>query len=398
MAVQGNSVVFAIVEQTSTSSGVPANPVFDVFPHTGGNIDDTIGTTVSNMVDSTRQSGRPVLTSSEVAADIASEMQVKEAAFQKVVKGVLQNSIGSDVNVNGTTISFDAANSKILDSGNGFTNVAVGDYLGVFGASTAANNQVYLVTAKADNGDITVSPSPATESAGAAVKIRAKKVRSDKNEVGYTLQKRTPGSDGTVFETYEGMQVSSLSVSVTPQSLITTTTNFIGMNIKDGVTQIAGATTNAEPNDRVVGTVSGIPQLFMDNVGVSMSSLMATDTSFSIDNGSTGTPVNGKSGAGMIRHEAISVTGSLTTYLGDTISAIQQEKIKARNQTEFQLAFVFKDPDNNYVVFDFPTVQYSSMTREGTENGTLQTNNGQFTAHGKNTAGYTVGCTFIEAP
>lgn len=396
--VQGNSVVLAMVEQTAVDSGVPATPTWDVIPRTGGDVDDAIGTTSSNLVDTTRQGPRPVLTSIDIASNIPSELQVTETVFQNFVKGALQNPIGTDINYAASTISFDNGTSEIRDSALGFAAIDVGEYFGVFGATTAANNQVYLVTAKADNGTLTVSPTPTTEAAGASITLKGKQVRSGNSEIAYSVQKRIPGSDGTVYYTFEGLQVSSLALSITPQSLITTTVDMVGLQKLDGTSQIAGSTDNAESTDRVTGTVSGVPQIFIDSVNQDPSDVLATDLSFTIDNGSSGTPVVGSAGASCILHNAINVTGTLNTYVGDTVAEITAEKVKATNQTEFQLALVFKDADGNYVVFDFPAVQYTTLTNPDTANGDLLTNTGTFQAHGKGTSGYTVGVTFVEAP
>jgi hypothetical protein len=394
--VNGNSVVFTIVEQTAIDSGVPTSPTWDIIPHTGGDIDDTIGTTTSNLVDTTRQAARPVLTSIDVGAQISSELQVKETVFQNIVKGALQNQFGSDINYTASTISFDNATSEIRDSADGFTDIDVGEYFVPYGS--LINQKAYLVTAKADDGTLTVSPTPEDEAEGTSITIKGKHVTSGNNEIAYTAQKRITGSDGVVYYTFEGMQVASVALSITPQSLITTDVNFVGLQKRSGTSQIASSTDNPEPTDRVLGTVSGVPQIFMDNVSQDPADVLATDLSFTIDNGSSGVPVVGAAGAACIQHDAISVTGTFNTYVGNTVSQIVAEKLKATNQTEFQFAIAFKDVNDNYAVFDFPTIQYTSLTNPENENGSLLSNTGTFSASGKNDAGYTVRCTIIEAP
>lgn len=396
--IQGNSVVIAMTEQVTPSSGVPANPVFDIVPRTGGDIDNVIGTTTSELVDTTRQGARPVLTSLDINGDIPTELQTTTAVFKNIVKGTLQNQIGADINYSAATISFDNATSKILDSGNGLTGLSVGSFFGVYDSTVEGNNQVYLVTSKANDGEATISPAPSDEIAGASITLKGSNVRSGKNEIGFTFQKRIPGSDGTVNYTFEDVQFASTAFSVTPQGIVTVEPSIIGLTKLDGVDQITGATDNPETTARVTGTVNGVPQIFLDSVGILPSEALATELSFTIDNQTTGVPVVGKAGAACLQHDAIAVTGTLNTILGDTVAEIQAEKLKAENQTEFQLAIVFKDPDNNYVVFDFPTVQYETLANPDTSNGVLLTNTGTFRAHGKNASAYTCGVTFVESP
>lgn len=395
--VQGNEVVFAITKQASPSSGVPVTPTWDVIPRTGGDIDDPVSTTTSSLVDDTRQGARPVKTGESVTGNIPSELQTNSPVFKLFTEGALQNTIGADINYNAATISFDNGSSEIRDSALGFTDIDVGEYFVPYGAATADNIQVYLVTAKADNGTLTVSPAPTTEAAGSSVTIKGANIRSNKNEQGFSVQKRIPASDGTVYYTFEGVQISTLGVSVTTESILTTTVDMLGLNKRDGVTQIAGSSDNAETDARVLGSIDGVPQIFIDSVSKDPSTVVASDLSFTVDNGSSSVPIVGSATSACIAHGAIGVTGTLNTYVGDTVADVQAEKLKASNLTEFQLALAFKDGDNNYIVVDFPTVQYTSLTQADTANGDSLQNTGSFTAHGKNSSDYTIGVTFIES-
>lgn len=396
--INGNEVSFWYVNQVGVDTGVPVTPSWENIPHTGGNVNNTVSTTTSSLVDNTRQGAEPVKTSEDVAGNFPSELQTNSQWLKDTVAATLQNPIGTDINYAAATISFDNGTSEIRDSANGFTSLDVGKYFVPYGASITGNTQVYLITAKASDGVVSVTPPPADEVAGASITIKGANVRSGKAERAMSIQKRIPASDGTVYETYENMQVSSFAMSVSPAGIVTTTTDFIGLNKRDGTSQIAGATDNAIGTERVTGTVDGVPQVFISSVGQAAADLLANDLSMTIDNGSSGINVVGKAGAACIQHSAINPTGTLNTYVGDTVAEVVAEKVKAEDQTEFQFAVAFKDVDNNFIVVDFPTAIYSSLTQDGTDNGSLFTNTGSYAAHGKNTDGYTVGVTFCEAP
>lgn len=396
--VQSNQVRFRIHRQTDFDGGADLNPVFDVLPRTTGDFTDNLAFTQSEIVDTSRQARPNILTGITVEGTLNSEMQVADAAFKEVVQGTLQNSLSVPVDFTGATISFDNATSKILDSGNGFTGLVAGDFFAVYGASVADNNQVYLITDKVSDGELSVSPAPTDEVAGASITVRSQTVRSSDNRLGYTVQKVIATGDGDAIDTFENCQFSSLNSSVSPGGLVSLDYSLLGLERTAGTTGLPGETENALIPALVSGSVVGVPQFFINNEAKSGCGAMVRQFDIAVDNGSEGLNVVGSAGACDIRHSDISVTGTLNTLLLNTVLAVTQDKILSIDETQFPLAVAYKDAADNYMIIDMPNVQYTAISQPNTGKDDTYEQQGTYSANGAGTAGYTVGFTFISAP
>lgn len=396
--LQGNEVVYAAVKQTAPDAGVPTNPAFTILRRTDGDIDRNATFTQSNETDPTRQAPQQVLTQFAIEGSQDGEFPLADPGLRLMLESALQNTFAADLAINANTISFDNGSSEIRDSGNGFTNVVAGSYIGVFNTGSQTES-VFYVTSKADNGTLVVAPAPVTEAAGATVDIRGQNIRNGKNEQALTIQKRLPAVSETEYRTFQGCQVNTLSITLTASALLTTSIGIIGLDQRAGTGIVPGQTDVTQSTARVIGSVSGVPSVFVNNVRIDPNSRCYTDATIEIDNGGSGVYCVGGAGASGIRYDAISVGGNLSSLVDATdITSIRREKTLSDNETEFSLGIVLEDQNNNKLVIHRPNCQYTSLTQPESANGALVTNNGTISANGKGTAGYTVQVDYIAAP
>lgn len=395
-SIQGNAVSFWAVEQTTPYAGVPATPVWEAIRRTSGDVDIQKSFTQSEEVDVTRQPGYNIITGSNVSGSIDSELSIADPLLEKFTQAVLQSGTAASVNINGS-ITFDNATSNINVLG-GFANAVVGQFIGAFG--TASNNRVFKITSIVDNDNVTVSPAP-TDEVGVTADLIGSSYRNSNIEKAFAVQKRIPTDSGTVYRTFEGVQINSMSLNLTTESIVTLTYDMLGLGKTADNNQIAGSTDSPVSAARVSGSVKDIEEFWIDDTPTDPSAegvVCYTDFSMTLENGSEGQPAIGKEGSCLISHDKSMVSATLTSYVDGTDTTTAMSEISKRdNETLFELGVTFKDADGNYLVVNLPSAQYTEVTQEETANGDTLKNNGTISANGK-TAGYAVEFNFISAP
>lgn len=396
--LNGNTIEYWAVKQTGPCAGVPTTPTWTNLRRVDGSIQRTITTEKSNEVDPTRQAGRNVLTQQSVEGSFNGELPIADAGLQMIIESALQSTFSADLGISASTISFDNASSEIRDSANGFGSVVAGSFIGVGGTTGGTNDGLYLVTSVTSSGVIVVSPAPTDEVAGSTVVIKGKNIRNSNSEQGLTIQKRTTHEAGTEYLTFSDCQVNTLSFAVTSSALLTTTYAILGRNLESGTTQVAGSTDNAVSTDQIIGSVSGVPEIWIDGVQSQSSTLLYTDMTIDINRGGSQNYKIGGSGSAGISYGAIEVTGNLNSYVDKTDGiTLAAERTKADNQTQFDIAIVFKDANSNCMVIRRPSTMYTTFDQPESGNGTVVQNTGAVDSEGK-TNGYTIQIDYIANP
>ena len=381
--IQANEVVFALVKQAAEDSGVPETPEFDILRRTSGNISQTFNFTQSNEVDATRQGAEQIKIGQPVEGSLDGEMPIADPIMHTLIEGAIQGEFSTPINFSGDTVAFDEDGSTIIDSGGtAFADAVEGQFIGISGS--ADNDGAYRIITKTDDGEVVVAPAPTTEAAGATVAIKGKMARSDKNRQAYTIQKRTPSSTGYVYETFQGCQIGSMDLSLTAASLFTMSVSIMGLQKLDQTTELTGQTDKPTTSARIIGSVDGIPQIWIDNVPMASCPLKVTDATVNIDNGSSGVDALGCEGYSAIVHDRINVTGTFNTY-ADPDDPLA-EVVKADNQTLFSLALETRDVNGNRLIVTRDSTMYTAMAQENSANGELVMNSGSVSSDGKNNA------------
>lgn len=396
--LNGNTIEYWAVKQTGPCSGVPATPTWTNLRRVDGSLQRVITTEKSNEVDPTRQSGRNVKTQQSVEGSFNGELPVADSGLRMIIESAMQSTFSADLGISATTISFDNASSEIRDSANGFGSVVAGSFIGVGGTTGGTNDGLYLVTSVTDAGTIVVSPAPTDEVAGSTVVITGQNIRNSNSQQGLTIQKRTEHEAGTEYLTFSDCQVNTLSFAITSASLLTTTYAILGRNQEDGTTQVAGSTDNAVSTAEIIGSVSGVPEIWIDGVQSASSTLLYTDMTVDIDNGGSQNYKIGGAGSAGISYEDITVSGNLNSYVDKTdATTLAAERNKADNETLFDIAIVLKDANDNRMVIRRPSTMYTSFDQPESGNGTVVQNTGTVDSEGK-TNGYTIQIDYIVNP
>lgn len=147
-----------------------------------------------------------------------------------------------------------------------------------------------------------------------------------------------------------GCQLSSMSLSVAPNSMVTGSFSVLGKDLTISATETATSAANSnEPFDGFTGSIT--------EGGSAIAVVTALE--LSVDNGLEATYVIGDDTTLQSPLGKSTVTGSITAYFEDA-TLIN----KFVNETSSSLEFVLQDLDGNTYTFGLPNVKYNSGNPE----------------------------------
>ena len=155
-------------------------------------------------------------------------------------------------------------------------------------------------------------------------------------------------NDISQFRVFTGMSVSSMSVSIAPNQMVTTTFSMVGKDMTiSGTGKTVDAATIAQPFDSYSGDVN------IGNVGGASASAIVTSIDFSIDNAMAPTFVVGDDATPFLETGMATVEGTFTAYFED--AALINRFL---NETETALNVSVDDPTgSNAYTFTFPKIK-----------------------------------------
>ena len=165
----------------------------------------------------------------------------------------------------------------------------------------------------------------------------------------FTLERKFADLATPEFHRYTGCEFNTLSMTIAPNALVTTTFGVIGKDIALATSEIASSTYSSDvgntPFDSFTGTIT--------EGGSSIATV--TELTFSIENGlealfSVGSDTTNRPSIGKSR-----VTGSLTTYFDS--KALYE---KFLNETASEIVCTLTDTAGNDLQIDIPNVKYNS--------------------------------------
>lgn len=165
----------------------------------------------------------------------------------------------------------------------------------------------------------------------------------------FTLQRKFADLATPEFHTYTGCEVNSLSLSVAPNSMVTTTFGIIGKNLSLGTSAISGSTFGSDvgnsPFDSFTGSITEGGSSIATVTSIEMTLENGIEPLFSVGSQTTNRPSIGRS----------RLTGTLTTYFE---SKTLYEKFL--NETGSSIVLTLTDPDGNDYAIELPNVKYNS--------------------------------------
>lgn len=155
-------------------------------------------------------------------------------------------------------------------------------------------------------------------------------------------------NDIAQYRLFTGMSVSSMSISIAPNQMVSTTFSMIGKDMTiSGTGKTVSAATIAQPFDAYSGDVA------IGNVGGASASAIVTSIDFSIDNAMAPTFVVGDDATPFLETGMATVEGTFTAYFED--AALINRFI---NETETALTVSVDDPTGtNTYTFGFPKIK-----------------------------------------
>jgi len=155
-------------------------------------------------------------------------------------------------------------------------------------------------------------------------------------------------NDIAQYRLFTGMSVSSMSVSIAPNQMVTTTFSMVGKDMTiSGTGKTVNAATIAQPFDSYSGDVA------IGDVASSSAAAIVTSLEFSIDNAMNPTFVVGDDATPHLETGMATVEGTLTAYFED--AALINRFI---NETESELVVSVDDPTGaNEYTFTFPKIK-----------------------------------------
>lgn len=150
---------------------------------------------------------------------------------------------------------------------------------------------------------------------------------------------------------FVGQTVSSMSVSLAPNQMVTTTFSMIGKDMTiSGTQKTQDASTGSAPFDAYSGDLS------IGDVGSASASAIVTAVDFSVDNAFQPSFVIGDDGPVCLNYGFATIEGTFTAFFAD--AALINRFL---NETETALIVSVNDPDGaNEYTFEFPKIKINS--------------------------------------
>jgi len=306
-----------------------------------------------------------------VAANSAGDVNIESSfgAHDPLLEGAFFNNWVTPVDLNNPFASpFDnivitvtaAITSPIQDSvgtisaasGTPFANVTPGDWIRLSNTGSPNVDGYYLVTAKTDGDNVSVSPSPLSSTSG-TFRIRASGIRNGTSFKSFFIEKEF--RDIGQFFGFTGMRVGTWSQNIAPGSILNGTFGFQGEYVTQGQSSQFLTSPQVEPtltND-VFNAVDNISNILID--GLAPVGTCFTEVSFTLDNQLRPQPCIGQLANSGIGAGQVQISGTIASYFND-LSVYQ----KFTNFQSVSLSFVATDIDGNSYLYFFPSFKLTT--------------------------------------
>lgn len=159
------------------------------------------------------------------------------------------------------------ATGLIGDTGE-FAGLSVGDYFFVSGSSEAANNVMFLVTAKADDENITTYPAPTVAATGDAITIKSNKTTTGENPTLVIMQDRAVddslGASASRHTTVYNGFINTATLTVPETGALTYEMAIQFERLVAGTSAVAGQTLAADTLDDPLSSVQNIENFILN--------------------------------------------------------------------------------------------------------------------------------------
>ena len=261
--------------------------------------------------------------------------------------------------VTAITIAADATLQQFTDSGSGFGSFVANTWILVSGFTTAANNGLFFVTAKAAGALTVVGPTGTalvTEAAGDSVTVRPVNfLHTGTTEQTATIQRRN--LDLSLHEFFTGCSISQGALTIPPNGIVTMTWTVLGAgydNVTSVMTPASAGLDTASPFDGLSGLYSahGVATTIM----TAFNATVANNTSL--------TEVLGQDESDEAINRRFNITGSVSFLFQN-----RDHFTRFWAETETSLVVSMVDPAGNMMPVVLPRIKYTSHSKPKNDDG-----------------------------
>lgn len=165
----------------------------------------------------------------------------------------------------------------------------------------------------------------------------------------FTIERKFADLDTAEYHRHTGCEFNSMSMTVTPNAMVTTTFGVVGKDLSVSTSEVASSTYSADvgntPFDSFTGSITEGGSSIATVTSISINIENGLEPLFSVGSSTTNRPSIGKS----------RVTGNLTCYFeSNTLYS------KFLNETSSEIVLTLTDLDGNSIQFDIPNVKYNT--------------------------------------
>lgn len=342
----------------------------------------------SQYIRSDRQIADNIRTGQAAAGNIGIELQY--GGYDDLFMGALMASWGSTATITATTISAAAADNSYNDSGSGFVtaNFLQGQWVRVSGFATSGNNGYARLTSVAAGKLVVTGLTLTNESASPSVTIKGTQIKNGTTLKSFTLEKEF--SDITEFMSYAGARVDTMQLNFAPNAVVDGSFGFkMKTGVAAGATVGTGAATAASTN-QVMNSVDHVAGLRENSAAITdnITAITLNINNSLRDQPAIGTLYNTNIGVGTIK-----VSGTLEHYFSS-----RTRFQRYLDFTDTNLSWRVVDTAGNAIVFDVPTINFTSaeVVAGGIDQDVLVRFGWE--ASRNSTDGFTIGITRIPTP
>lgn len=344
-ALKASSAEVWLTEQ-AIEGQVDPSPIFNKVRRTDGRVTQQNTFEKSSELKSNLQGQKNTLTDVGYSNTFSVEVTQNIMLF---AKSVLMNNVDNLIDLEITTVAFDAVLNQITDSALGFIDVSAGQWIFIKGSSIAELNKPYYVMDKIDDGTLQVVDVAVTAGAGDLIGVAGSMLRSGNTAHMLTVQGRdehTGATDGLDYKTQIDAVVDTLNISVPQTGLLTGSSTLIAATQLDNDLQpIAGQTDAPVDDSNVLGAAMDFKGFYPNQTAQDNN---FADVTIDIIRNTGVQSVAGKLGAKCVAQDVIGITGTLTSLRRAVDPAAEESKYD--NSERFSLSFGFEWEDGKFLM------------------------------------------------
>jgi len=239
-------------------------------------------------------------------------------------------------------------------AGTPFSSMAANQWVKITGASNAANNGYFKITAVGGSGAsiTTTNSSSVTEGPVALTYKMGPQIVNGTTFNHYTLE-RGYSDIASTYALFSGMTVDTLSLEIPSDNIITGSLGFAGKD-EDSTTSTVFSTAITDANtNEVMNSIDNVAEALENAASISI-----TQLNFALANGLRGKPQIANLGPVGYGAGKCNVTGVLQQYFA---TATLMDKYL--DQTESSLSVRVTDDAGNAYILDWPRIKYGTGQR-----------------------------------